>query len=98
MSTCIQTDEVCHVLYVTIRMSQFAFHNLYVTICTSQLVCHDSFKVYNEKKKAAEQQLDIAKEMCEKLKKKRLSLVGAFVSTHSGSIVDVDRFDNLLWL
>ncbi len=52
-----------------------------------------SIKVYNEKKKAAEQQLDVAKEMCEKLKKKRMSLVGAFVSTHSGSIIDVDRCD-----
>ena len=48
-------------------------------------------QVYNEKKKSAEQQLDLAKEMCEKLKRKRLSLVGAFVSTHSGSIGDVDR-------
>ena len=48
-------------------------------------------QVYNDKKKTAEQQLDLAKEMCEKLKKKRLSLVGAFVSTHSGSIGDVDR-------
>ena len=48
-------------------------------------------QVYSDKKKSAEQQLDLAKEMCEKLKKKRLSLVGAFVSTHSGSIGDVDR-------
>jgi hypothetical protein len=39
----------------------------------------------------AEQQLELAKELCDKLKKKRLSLVGAFVSTHSGSIEDVDR-------
>ena len=48
-------------------------------------------KVYGEKKRQAEQQLEVAKELCDKLKKKRLSLVGAFVSTHSGSIEDVDR-------
>jgi hypothetical protein len=39
----------------------------------------------------AEQQLESAKELYEKLKKKRFSLLGAFVSTHSGSIGDVDR-------
>jgi hypothetical protein len=49
------------------------------------------FQVYSEKKRVAEQQLELAKELCDKLKKKRLSLVGAFVSTHSGSIEDVDR-------
>ena len=35
--------------------------------------------------------LEMAKEMCERLKKKRSSLVGAFVSTHGRSIDDVDR-------
>ena len=46
---------------------------------------------YNAKRKAAEEQLELAKDMCEKLKKKRSSLVGAFVSTHGRSIDDVDR-------
>lgn len=46
---------------------------------------------YNNKRRAAEEQLEMAKEMCERLKKKRSSLVGAFVSTHGRSIDDVDR-------
>ena len=36
-------------------------------------------QVYNAKKKAAKDQLEMAKHLCEKLKKKRSSLVGAFV-------------------
>ena len=47
--------------------------------------------VYNSKRKTAEDQLELAKDMCERLKKKRSSLVGAFVSTHGRSIDDVDR-------
>ena len=47
--------------------------------------------VYNAKKKAAEEQLEAAKDMCEKLKRKRSSLVGAFISTHGSSIDNVDR-------
>ncbi len=43
------------------------------------------------KRRAAEEQLELAKDMCEKLKKKRSSLVGAFVSTHGRNIDDVDR-------
>ena len=46
---------------------------------------------YNAKKKAAESQLELAKDMCERLKRKRSSLVGAFVSTHGHGIDDVDR-------
>jgi len=46
---------------------------------------------YNERKKAAEVQMEMAKDMCEKLKRKRSSLVGAFVSTHGRSIDDVDK-------
>ncbi len=46
---------------------------------------------YNAKRKAAEDQLELAKDMCDKLKKKRSSLVGAFVSTHGRSIDDVDK-------
>jgi hypothetical protein len=46
-------------------------------------------QVYNGKKKAAEDQLETAKDLCEKLKKKRSSLVGAFVSTHGCSIDEV---------
>lgn len=40
---------------------------------------------------AAEKQLQLAREACEKLKRKRASLVGAFVSTHGKSMDDVDR-------
>jgi len=40
---------------------------------------------------SAERQLQTAREACEKLRKKRSSLVGAFVSTHGKSIDDVDR-------
>jgi len=48
-------------------------------------------KAYIKKKNAAEKQLQQAREACEKLRKKRSSLVGAFVSTHGKSIDDVDR-------
>lgn len=44
-----------------------------------------------KKRVSAEKQLQVAREACEKLKKKRSSLVGAFVSTHGKSIDDVDR-------
>ena len=36
-------------------------------------------------------QMEVAKDACEKLKRKRSSLVGAFVSTHGRSIEDVDK-------
>ncbi|KAJ8919442.1 hypothetical protein NQ315_016540 [Exocentrus adspersus] len=48
-------------------------------------------KAYLKKKIAAEKQLQQAREACEKLRKKRSSLVGAFVSTHGKSIDEVDR-------
>lgn len=48
-------------------------------------------KAYIKKKILAEKQLQQAREACEKLKKKRSSFVGAFVSTHGKSIDDVDR-------
>ncbi|XP_069679430.1 stromal interaction molecule homolog isoform X2 [Periplaneta americana] len=48
-------------------------------------------KAYIKKKNSAEKQLQQAREACEKLRKKRSSLVGAFVSTHGKSIDDVDR-------
>ncbi|CAG7823613.1 unnamed protein product [Allacma fusca] len=48
-------------------------------------------KSYNRKKQAAEKQLKQAKDACDKLKKKRSSLMGAFVSTHGRSIDDVDK-------
>ncbi|XP_046395505.1 stromal interaction molecule homolog isoform X2 [Ischnura elegans] len=48
-------------------------------------------KAYIKKKASAEKQLLQAREACEKLRKKRSSLVGAFVSTHGKSIDDVDR-------
>lgn len=44
-----------------------------------------------KKRVMAEKQLQLAREACEKLKRKRTSLVGAFVSTHGKSIDDVDR-------
>ena len=47
--------------------------------------------VFNSRKKAAEFQMEVAKDACDKLKKKRSSLVGAFVSTHGRSIDDVDK-------
>ncbi|KAL0129803.1 hypothetical protein PUN28_001808 [Cardiocondyla obscurior] len=48
-------------------------------------------KAYMNKKMAAEKQLQQAREACEKLRKKRSSLVGAFVSTHGKSIDEVDK-------
>lgn len=44
-----------------------------------------------KKRAMAEKQMQIARDACEKLKRKRSSLVGAFVSTHGKSIDDVDR-------
>ncbi|KAM3966049.1 LOW QUALITY PROTEIN: stromal interaction molecule [Aphomia sociella] len=46
---------------------------------------------YLRKKQQADLQLQQARDACEKLRKKRSSLVGAFVSTHGKSIDDVDR-------
>ncbi|XP_012214485.1 stromal interaction molecule homolog isoform X2 [Linepithema humile] len=48
-------------------------------------------KAYTNKKIGAEKQLQQAREACEKLRKKRSSLVGAFVSTHGKSIDEVDK-------
>jgi len=48
-------------------------------------------QVYNAKRQTAESQIESAKDACEKLKRKRSSLVGAFVSTHGRSIEDVDK-------
>ncbi|CAH1393437.1 unnamed protein product [Nezara viridula] len=48
-------------------------------------------KTYFKKKMSAEKQLQTAREACEKLRRKRSSLVGAFVSTHGKSIDEVDR-------
>ncbi|KAH9643774.1 hypothetical protein HF086_002272 [Spodoptera exigua] len=48
-------------------------------------------RAYLRKKQQADMQLQQAREACEKLRKKRSSLVGAFVSTHGKSIDDVDR-------
>jgi stromal interaction molecule 1 len=54
---------------------------------TYELEC----KFFNEKRRSADSQMTIAKDACEKLKKKRSSIVGAFVSTHGRSIDDVDK-------
>ncbi|CAG5054271.1 unnamed protein product [Parnassius apollo] len=48
-------------------------------------------RAYLRKKQQADLQLQQAREACEKLRKKRSSLVGAFVSTHGKSIDEVDR-------
>lgn len=48
-------------------------------------------KNHQKKRLSAEKQLLLAREACEKLKRKRTSFVGAFVSTHGKSIDDVDR-------
>ena len=47
-----------------------------------QLTYELESQVFNNRKKAAELQMEQAKDACDKLKKKRSSLVGAFVSTH----------------
>ena len=47
-----------------------------------QLTYEMESQVFNTRKKAAEFQMEQAKDACDKLKKKRSSLVGAFVSTH----------------
>ncbi|CAG0891078.1 unnamed protein product [Darwinula stevensoni] len=56
-----------------------------------QLTYEIELKYFNAKKCAAERQLTAAKDACEKLKKKRTNLVGAFVSTHGRSLDDVDH-------
>lgn len=56
-----------------------------------QLTYELESQVYNSKRKSAELQMEQAKDACEKLKRKRSSLVGAFVSTHGRSIDDVDK-------
>jgi len=56
-----------------------------------QLTYETESQVINNKRKSAEFQMEQAKDACEKLKRKRSSLVGAFVSTHGRSIEDVDK-------
>eukprot|EP00090_Calanus_glacialis_P031458 TRINITY_DN5194_c0_g1_i1.p1 TRINITY_DN5194_c0_g1~~TRINITY_DN5194_c0_g1_i1.p1 ORF type:complete len:668 (-),score=266.49 TRINITY_DN5194_c0_g1_i1:374-2377(-) len=56
-----------------------------------QLTYEIESQVYNSKRKCADSQMETAKDACEKLKRKRSSLVGAFVSTHGRSIDDVDK-------
>jgi stromal interaction molecule 1 len=56
-----------------------------------QLTYELEAKNHQKKRISAENQLLLAREACEKLKKKRTSFVGAFVSTHGKSIDDVDR-------
>lgn len=48
-------------------------------------------KYHLKKRILAEKQLTSARDSCEKLRRKRTSLIGAFVSTHGKSIDDVDR-------
>lgn len=56
-----------------------------------QLTYELESRSHQKKRVAAETQLVLAREACEKLRKKRSSFVGAFVSTHGKSIDDVDR-------
>lgn len=56
-----------------------------------QLTYELESKHTQKKRLMAEKQLQLARDACEKLKRKRTSLVGAFVSTHGKSIDDVDR-------
>lgn len=56
-----------------------------------QLTYEIENRAYIKKKLSAERQLQQAREACEKLRKKRSSLIGAFVSTHGKSIDEVDR-------
>ncbi|KAK9876691.1 hypothetical protein WA026_014070 [Henosepilachna vigintioctopunctata] len=56
-----------------------------------QLTYEVENRAYVKKKVLAEKQLQQAREACEKLRKKRTSLIGAFVSTHGKSIDEVDR-------
>lgn len=56
-----------------------------------QLTYELETRTHQKKRVVAESQLLQAREACEKLRKKRSSFVGAFVSTHGKSIDDVDR-------
>lgn len=55
-----------------------------------QLTHELELRNYNAKKAIAEQQLQAAKEGCEKLSRKRGTFMGAFRIAHGGSIDDVD--------
>ncbi|KFM72062.1 Stromal interaction molecule 1, partial [Stegodyphus mimosarum] len=55
-----------------------------------QLTHELELRNYNAKKAVAEQQLQAAKEGCEKLSKKRATFMGAFRIAHGSSIDDVD--------
>ncbi|XP_035222166.1 stromal interaction molecule homolog isoform X2 [Stegodyphus dumicola] len=55
-----------------------------------QLTHELELRSYNAKKAVAEQQLQAAKEGCEKLSKKRATFMGAFRIAHGSSIDDVD--------
>ncbi|GFS51974.1 stromal interaction molecule 2 [Nephila pilipes] len=55
-----------------------------------QLTHELELRNYNSKKTVAEQQLQAAKEGCEKLSKKRATFMGAFRIAHGSSIDDVD--------
>lgn len=56
-----------------------------------QLTYELESRSHQKKRVGAEAQLQQAREACDKLRKKRTSFVGAFVSTHGKSIDDVDR-------
>uniref|UniRef100_A0A336MNK6 CSON001709 protein n=1 Tax=Culicoides sonorensis TaxID=179676 RepID=A0A336MNK6_CULSO len=56
-----------------------------------QLTYELESRAHLKKRISAEKQLQQAREACEKLRRKRSSLYGAFVSTHGKSIDEVDR-------
>ncbi|XP_035026428.1 stromal interaction molecule 2 isoform X1 [Hippoglossus stenolepis] len=56
-----------------------------------QLTHEVEVKYYNVKKQSAEQQLSVAKEEAEKIKKKRSSLLGTLHVAHSSSLDQVDH-------
>ncbi|CAG0882705.1 unnamed protein product, partial [Cyprideis torosa] len=56
-----------------------------------QLTYEIELKYFNAKKMAAEKQLAQAREACERLRKKRTNLMGAFTTTHGKSMEDVDQ-------
>ncbi|XP_050296205.1 stromal interaction molecule homolog [Anthonomus grandis grandis] len=91
-----QYKEEIKSLKAQLELTQAAFKNsCYMAPINLQPLLQMTYELeqknYEKKKIAAEKQLQQAREACEKLRKKRSSLIGAFVSTHGKAIDDVDR-------
>ncbi|XP_033104686.1 stromal interaction molecule 1-like isoform X2 [Anneissia japonica] len=56
-----------------------------------QLTYEVEVRYYNTKRTAAERQLMTAKEVCEKIRKKRSTFLGSFRIAHSGTLDDIDQ-------